>query len=71
MYDKPENGRGQYHWWQHAYEVQKTMEQDIRAAQCVGCGACEAKCPQGIPISKWMPVIHAVLGEGKPFVKSV
>ena len=71
MYDKPENARGQYHWWQHAYEVQKTMEQDIRAAHCVGCGTCEAKCPQGIPISKWMPVIHAVLGEGKPFVKNL
>ena len=31
------------------------------------CGACTEKCPQSIPISEWMPVVHEVLGEGKPY----
>lgn len=66
-YDKPEHSRGQYGWWKTAFE-QKIAEHDIRAVHCVQCGACEAKCPQGIPISRWMPVIHRVLGEGEPFV---
>lgn len=25
---------------------------------CIGCGACEAQCPQGISIHEWMPKIH-------------
>jgi predicted aldo/keto reductase-like oxidoreductase len=39
-----------------------------RAEQCIQCGVCEAKCPQGIPISRWMPVIHRVLGESEAYV---
>ena len=69
-YDKPDNSRGQYGWWKIAFD-QKIMAYDIRAVQCVQCGACEAKCPQGIPISRWMPVIHRVLGEREPFVLKV
>jgi len=36
-----------------------------RAGACIQCGECEQKCPQSIPISEWMPKVHAVLGEGK------
>jgi predicted aldo/keto reductase-like oxidoreductase len=70
-FDKPDSSRGQYGWWKYAYEVQKNFDHDVRAVCCTQCGECEGKCPQSIPISKWMPVIHSVLGEGKPFVKSV
>jgi uncharacterized protein len=38
-----------------------------RASACTGCGECEEKCPQEIVVSKLMPGIHAVLGEGKPY----
>ncbi len=71
MYDKPESSRGQYSWWKYAHEVPGIYEHDIRAAQCVQCGVCEAKCPQKIPISKWMPLIHSILTEGKPFITSL
>jgi hypothetical protein len=43
------------------------MAEDERAGACTGCKECEEKCPQGLPISEWMPRIHAVLGEGKPY----
>jgi predicted aldo/keto reductase-like oxidoreductase len=33
----------------------------------VQCRECEELCPQGIPISEWMPSVHEVLGEGKPY----
>jgi len=38
-----------------------------QAAKCVQCQECEAKCPQSIPISEWMSIVHQVLGEGKPY----
>jgi len=41
-----------------------------QAGSCVQCGECEEKCPQEIPISEWMPKVHAVLGEGKPHEKT-
>lgn len=71
IYDKLDSSRGLYSWFKYAHEVQKIYERDIRAAQCRECGACEAKCPQRIPISKWMPIIHGVLGEGKPYVMKI
>jgi predicted aldo/keto reductase-like oxidoreductase len=37
------------------------------ASRCLQCRECETKCPQNIPISKIMPVVHQVLGEGKPY----
>ncbi|HEX2953653.1 MAG TPA: aldo/keto reductase [Bacillota bacterium] len=70
-YDKPESSRGQYEWWKYAYEVQKLFPNDIRALNCVQCGACESHCPQSIPIRKWMKTIHGVLGEGKEYVKKL
>lgn len=68
MFNKPENARSQYAWWKYAYEVQKSAVADIRAANCIQCRQCESKCPQKIPISKWMKTVATVLGEGKPFV---
>jgi predicted aldo/keto reductase-like oxidoreductase len=40
----------------------------MRAALCIQCQECEAKCPQGIRTSEWMPIIHEVLGENRPYV---
>jgi predicted aldo/keto reductase-like oxidoreductase len=43
-------------------------KEENRASACIQCRECEDKCPQNIPISEWMPEIHEVLGEGKPYV---
>jgi predicted aldo/keto reductase-like oxidoreductase len=56
MYDKLEEARNDYNNW---------FDEDQRAHNCLDCKDCEEKCPQHIPISEWMPHIHAVLGEGK------
>ena len=37
-------------------------EPAVRADACVACGECEDHCPQKIPISDWMPRVHALLG---------
>jgi predicted aldo/keto reductase-like oxidoreductase len=57
MYDKPEWARGAYKW----------IPEEKRAVACIQCRECEEKCPQSIPISEWMPVVHEVLGEGKAY----
>jgi predicted aldo/keto reductase-like oxidoreductase len=44
------------------------MPEEQRAGACIQCRECEDKCPQSIPISEWMVVVHKVLGEEKPFV---
>ncbi len=69
-YDKHEAARKHYSWLKDAYE-NGTHPQDTRAAGCIACGECEDKCPQAIPISKWMPTIHAVLAGEKPFIKQL
>lgn len=69
-YDKHESACKHYSWLKDAFDKGSHPE-DIRAAACISCGECEAKCPQGIPISKWMPVIHEVLSGRKPFVKKL
>ncbi len=38
------------------------FEEANRAAACIQCRVCEEKCPQGIPISEWMPKVHQMLG---------
>jgi predicted aldo/keto reductase-like oxidoreductase len=65
---KPEWARGQYAWWKFAYEVQGIFDHDMQAALCIQCQECEAKCPQDIRTSEWMPIIHEVLGENQPYV---
>lgn len=68
MYDKPEAVRGQYAWQKRAFEELGNFDHDIRAERCIQCRTCEEKCPQSIPISRWMPVVHRALGENGPFV---
>jgi predicted aldo/keto reductase-like oxidoreductase len=46
---------------------ERRLPEDERASACVQCGQCEDLCPQQIPISEWMPDVHAVLGEGQPY----
>jgi len=68
VYDKPEVARSRYAWLKYAFEVQHLFDRDMRAANCIQCAECEARCPQSIPISVWMPVVDEVLGGGKPWV---
>jgi len=58
MYEKPDLARKGYTW----------IPEKARASACIQCQECEEKCPQSIPISEWMPTVHAVLGEGQPYV---
>lgn len=41
---------------------QRFIDEKERASACIQCGTCEEKCPQKIPISEWMPKVHASLG---------
>jgi predicted aldo/keto reductase-like oxidoreductase len=59
VYNKPDHARDEYN---------NRMPKEARASVCTRCHECEDKCPQSIPISEWMVVIHQVLGEGKPCV---
>lgn len=70
MYDKPEKARGEYDWMIQSLKL-GIADHDERAAICTGCGICETKCPQKIPIAAWLRVIDAVLGQGKEFRKSL
>ena len=71
MYDKPDDARGYYAWQKRAFEELGQFDHDVRAEQCIQCGACEEKCPQSIPISQWMPIVHRALGENGPFDTSL
>ncbi|GAK51366.1 aldo/keto reductase [Candidatus Moduliflexus flocculans] len=66
MYDKADGARGEYAWMSQELKL-GIATIDTRAAACVECGVCDAKCPQQIPISSWMPVVHQVLGEGREY----
>jgi len=70
-FDKHGDARGKYAWWKFAHEVQHIMDHDVRAENCIQCGECESKCPQGIEIIKWLSQVHESLGEGKPLVTSL
>jgi predicted aldo/keto reductase-like oxidoreductase len=45
----------------------RLLPEGERASACVQCKTCEEKCPQEIPISEWMPKVHAVLGEDRDY----
>jgi len=62
MYDKIDAARGEYNHW---------LPKEERASECIACLECESLCPQSIPISKWMPIVHSVLGEGKAYEESM
>jgi predicted aldo/keto reductase-like oxidoreductase len=47
------------------------IPEDARASACIQCRECEDLCPQSILISEWMPLVHQVLGEGRPFEECV
>jgi predicted aldo/keto reductase-like oxidoreductase len=49
----------------HVREWYGQFKEEARASACIQCRECESKCPQSIPISEWMPVVHEVLGEGR------
>jgi len=42
------------------------MSEETRADNCVECGSCEEKCPQGIEIIEWLKEAHAVLEDTSP-----
>jgi predicted aldo/keto reductase-like oxidoreductase len=58
MYNRADKARDDY----------QGASEETRASACIQCRECEEKCPQSILISEWMPVVHEVLGEGKPYV---
>jgi len=66
MYDKPDSARGGYNWMAESHRLGMSDE-DGRAVNCVQCGECEEKCPQSLPISELLSVVHQVLGEGKAY----
>jgi len=70
-YDEYNIARGKYKWWKISYDKKDLFQNDIRAAACTACGECEGKCPQNIPISRWMKVIDEVFEQNKPFVKKL
>jgi hypothetical protein len=43
-------------------KYQVFVPEAARASVCAACHECEDKCPQKIPISEWMPKVHALLG---------
>ena len=57
MFDAFDEARSGYQW----------IKEEARASSCIQCGICEEKCPQSIPISDWMPLVSAVLGEGQAY----
>jgi uncharacterized protein len=69
-FGKPEKARGDYGWMLQAVKLGLEAS-DARAAGCVGCRACEGKCPQKIPIAAWMAQVKSSLGEGAPLVTAL
>jgi predicted aldo/keto reductase-like oxidoreductase len=43
------------------FRYQVFLKEEQRAGECIQCGLCEENCPQGIPISEWMPKVSALL----------
>jgi len=67
MYNRPEDARNGYRFLERLYQ-RGEVATNPQAVSCIQCRECEEKCPQGILISEWMPIVHEVLGEGKPYV---
>jgi predicted aldo/keto reductase-like oxidoreductase len=43
------------------FKYQVFVPEPARAGVCAACHDCEDRCPQKIPISEWMPKVHALL----------
>lgn len=61
------NRAAMYNKFDEARRHYASMAAEAQANACIQCRTCEDKCPQSIPISEWMVVVHEVLGEGKDF----
>jgi hypothetical protein len=61
MYNKFDDARRRY----------QRIPEDARASACIQCLECEDKCPQSILISRWMTLVHQVLGEGRAYEECV
>jgi uncharacterized protein len=53
-------------WSAPRFKYMRMVGESKRAEDCEECGECEEKCPQGIPISEWMPKLHATLSGSGP-----
>ena len=58
MYNAFDEARQHYNRW---------MPEERRASACIQCRECAELCPQDIPISEWLTVVHQVLGEGRAY----
>jgi predicted aldo/keto reductase-like oxidoreductase len=56
-----------YNAFDEARHRYRRMPEEARASACIQCRECEELCPQDIPISEWMPVVDAVLGQGQAY----
>ncbi len=57
------NEASMYNVLEHSRREYTRMPMEERADMCLDCDECEAKCPQHIPISAWMPKVHEALRE--------
>jgi uncharacterized protein len=57
-------------WSRLRYSGVAGLRPDQRADCCVECGQCEARCPQGMPVTDWLKKVHALLAEEKKTAKS-
>ena len=46
------NDKNIFHSWQSGYFYSLHTAENGKASDCIGCGACEAVCPQNLPIRK-------------------
>lgn len=56
MFEDLKYGKAEYH----------EMSEEHRADNCVACGSCEEKCPQGIAVIEWLKEAHAMLEDMNP-----
>jgi predicted aldo/keto reductase-like oxidoreductase len=61
------NTGAMYNSYDDARRRYRRVAEEARANACIQCRACEELCPQDIEVSAWMPVVHEVLGEGRPY----
>jgi predicted aldo/keto reductase-like oxidoreductase len=64
--DNPVRARGWYRFMADGYEGDFHQARG-QASLCVQCGECEEQCPQELPISILLPIVHRVLGEGESY----